>query len=136
MTPWLSHCSDELFTAYDPPSALTVATAPVPHISYSNHPWTPLPSPTLNPKAGQKISVKASVPVPASVPILDEPKATATAASTPLKQKGSDPGPQPNDPGNSEERLVAAGIQRSGAKQSCSASAAILMTAAVTGEIL
>ena len=38
------------------------------------------------------------MPVPASVPTLDEPKATVTAASTPSKQKVSDPGPQPNDP--------------------------------------
>lgn len=98
MMPWLSHCSDELFTAYDPPSALTVATALAPPISHNNHPWAPVPSPTLDPKAEQTASVKASVPVPANVPILDEPKATVTAASTPSKQKGSDLRPQPNDP--------------------------------------
>ena len=98
MIPWLSHCHDEFFTAYDPPRALTVATALAPHISYSAHPWAPVPSPTLDPKARQTVGVKASVPVPASVPTLDEPKATVTAASTPSKQKVSDPGPQPNDP--------------------------------------
>ena len=98
MIPWLSHCHDEFFTAYDPPRALTVATALAPHISYTSHPWAPVPSPTLDPKAKQTVGVKVSVPVPASVPTLDEPKATVTAASTPSKQKGSDPGPQPNDP--------------------------------------
>lgn len=101
MIPWFSHCNDGLFTAYDPPSALTAGTALAPPLSHNDpgaHPWAPVPSPTLNPETGHTVGAEASVPVPASVPTLDQPKATITAASAPQKQTGSDPGPQPNDP--------------------------------------
>ena len=103
MIPWLSHCGDELFTAYDPPSTLKPATAlappPVPYSDPKTHPWA---SPTLNLEAGQIFGVKTSVPVPANTPTLDQPKATMTTASKPPKQKDPDHGPHPNDPGAQE----------------------------------
>ena len=107
MIPWLSHCSDELFTAYDSPRALTVATALAPHISYTDHPWAPVPSPTLDPKAGQTVGSKPSTPLPASTPTVDQPKATTNAAQNPSNEKGSDNSPRPkNDPANQGRPLL------------------------------
>ena len=103
MIPWLSHCDDQLFTAYDPPSTLKPATALAPPpVPYSDPKANPRASPTLNPEAGQTVRAKTSVPVPANTPTLDQPKATVTIASNPTKQKDPDPGPQPNDPGAQE----------------------------------
>lgn len=103
MIPWLSHCDDQLFTAYDPPIALKPATALAPpSVSYSDPKANLRASLTLNPEAGQTVRAKNSVPVPANTPTLDQPKAMATIASNPTKQKDPDPGPQPNDPGAQE----------------------------------
>ncbi|CAD6588434.1 MAG: hypothetical protein ASARMPREDX12_003327 [Alectoria sarmentosa] len=100
INPWFSYCSSQLFTAYDPPSALTAATALAPPIPPSHpkvFPWTAVSSPTLGPGARQTVGAKASIPVPASIPILDQPKATINAAPAPPKKEGPDPRPQPND---------------------------------------
>ena len=103
MGPWLSHCDDQLFTAYDPPSTLKPGTALAPPpVPYSDPKTNPGASPTLNPEAGQTVRTKTSVPVPANTPTLDQPKATVTIASKPTKQKDPDPGPQPKDPGAQE----------------------------------
>lgn len=103
MIPWLSHCADELFTAYDPPSTLKAGTALAPPpVSHSDPKVHPGASPTLNLEAGQTLGAKNSMPVPANTPTLDQPKATVTTASAPPKQKEPDFGPQPNDPGAQE----------------------------------
>lgn len=105
MIPWFSHCHDELFTAYDPPSALTLATALAPPLPLSNptsHPWAPAPSPTMDTGAGHIVGAEASTPVPASIPTVDQPEATNTAAPVPPKQEGPNPQSQPNDPANQE----------------------------------
>ena len=57
----------------------------------------PVPSLTLEPGVGQSASSKPSIPVPANIPIADQPKATISAASPPSKNAGPDPGSQPND---------------------------------------
>ena len=99
MITWLSHCDDQLFTAYDPPTTLKPGTALVPPpVPYSDPKSNPRASPTLNPETGQTVGAKNSVPVPAHTPTLDQPKATVTTASNPTKQKNPNPGPQPNDP--------------------------------------
>lgn len=105
MNPWFSYCTDALFTAFDPPSALTVASALAPLIPPTDpktHPWAPVPNHTLDPGARQTSGAEASIPVPASVPTLSQPKATTTAASAIPKQEGASLGVQPNDPTTQE----------------------------------
>ena len=101
MVPWLSHCGNEFFTAYDPPTALKAGAA-LAAPSLSNDPqapsWTPVPTPTLDTGARQTVDASASVPVPANVPTLRQPMATDTATSAPTKQKGPDPERQSNTP--------------------------------------
>ena len=95
MISWLSHCDNQLFTAYDPPSTLKPGTALIPPpVPYSDPKANPRASPTLNREAGQTIGAKTLVPLPANTPILDQPKATATTASNPTRQKEPDPGAQ------------------------------------------
>lgn len=110
--PWLSYCTEVLFTAYDPPSALRVEKALVPPIppSKSNaHSSALAPSPTMDPKARQKVSVKASIPVPASIATVDQPKATSNPGPAP-KEEGIDPGSQPNDPTTPENAPLQPGV--------------------------
>ena len=52
---------------------------------------------TIDPEIKQTVGAVASTPLPASIPILDQPKATITPASA-SKQDGPNPEPQPNDP--------------------------------------
>ena len=101
MIPWFSRCDDGFFTAYDPPSALTVGTALAPPILPSKpdaHPWVPVPSPTMDPGAKQTVGVKAPIPVPAGIRTVDQPKATSNAAPAPPKNEVPNPRPQPDDP--------------------------------------
>ena len=97
---WFSYCTDAMFTAYDPPSALTVATALVSPISPGSpgtHPLVPAPSPTIDPGARQTVHGGASEPLPADVPTVDQPKATMSAAQAPSKDLGTQ-GLQPSQP--------------------------------------
>ena len=99
--PWYSYCQGALFTAFDPPSALKVATAlapPLPPSDPTSHPWAPAPSPTIDPGAGHAGGAEASTPVPANIPTVDQPEATNSVAQTPPKQEGSNPQPQPGNP--------------------------------------
>lgn len=103
--PWFSYCEGALFTAFDPPSALKAATAlapPLPPSDPISHPWAPAPSPTIDPGAGYTVGAEALTPVPAKIPIVDQPEATNTAAPIPPKQEGPNPEPQPNDPATQE----------------------------------
>ena len=61
-----------------------------------------MPSPTLDPGTRQKGAQEASIPVPANVATLDQPKATTNAAPASPKQERPDPGSQPNDPATQE----------------------------------
>ena len=52
IAPWLAVCADSGFSCYDPPRALTAATAMVPDITSNiptTHPLAPMPSPTVDP---------------------------------------------------------------------------------------
>ena len=103
--PGFSYCGGTLFTAFDPPSALKVATALAPPLPPSNpisHPWAPAPSPTIDPGAGHTLRADASTAVPAKVPTVDQPEATNAAAPTPPKPEGPNPKPQPDNPANQE----------------------------------
>ena len=101
MIPWLSHCVDWFFTAYDPPSALTTVTALIPAIlpsDHNDHLWSPAPSPTVDPGARDTAGVHTSTPVPAGIPKADQPKETTNAAAAPTKKVNPNLGPQLNDP--------------------------------------
>lgn len=103
--PFLSHCLDELFTAYDPPSTLKPGIALAPPISYYDpkpQPWAPISSLTSSSVNKETFGAEASIPVPASTPVLDQPKATVMVTATNPKQKEPDPGPQPSDPAAQE----------------------------------
>ena len=113
MNPWFSFCTDALFTAYDPPSALTVATAlappPISPGNPNDPPLKPASSPTMNPGARQTVGVKPSIAVPASVPTVDQPKVTTYATPAPPKEGDTDAGSQPNDSTNQESSPLQTG---------------------------
>lgn len=101
MNPWLSYCGNGLFTAYDPPIALTAATAVAPPVSPGKpnaRPPAPAPSPTVDPGDRQTVGGDASIPVPAGIPTLAQPKATGNAAPAPPNKERPDPGSQLSDP--------------------------------------
>lgn len=106
INPWFSFCTDAFFTAYDPPSALTVATAlappPISPGNPNDPPLKPASSPTMDPGARQTVGVKVSIAVPASVPTVDQPKVTTYATPAPPKEEGTNAGSQPNDPTTQE----------------------------------
>ena len=88
---------DLFFGFYDPPRVLNTAPA-------LDEPSTTPPDPTARQTpsavqpAGSRLSVDpASIPLPAVIPTLDQPKATSNAAPAPPKE-GADLGPQQNDP--------------------------------------
>ena len=93
VNPWFSYCTDAMFTAYDPPSALTLATALVSPISPGRpipHSSAPVPSPTIDPGARQTVHGDTSEPLPAEVPTVDQPKATMSAVQAPSKDLGAE----------------------------------------------
>ena len=101
INPLFSFCTGGLFTAYDPPSALNTETAlapPIPPSDPKTYPLAPVPNPTLDPGNKQKGDQKASIPIPANIPTVDQPQATKTTAPVPSKQKGDTSKPQSNDP--------------------------------------
>ncbi len=103
--PWFSYCQDGLFTAYDPPSALTAALALAPSNSPGNLnslSSAPVPSPTMDPGVRQIVDAKESIPVPASIPKVDQPKATINTTPFPPQKEGSDPGSLANNPATHE----------------------------------
>ena len=86
------HCDGFLFTAYDPPRALMAVAAVAPPIPLSNskaHTSILGSSLTLDPLTQATIHPKASIPVPASTPRIDQPKATIT--NSPAPSRGVEP---------------------------------------------
>ena len=75
---WALYCDAALFTAYEPPSALTTKTTLNPPVPPSD-PKSPVSSGTLDPPARSTTGSEASTPVPASTPKLDQPKVTTSA---------------------------------------------------------
>ena len=95
--PWLSYCTEVFFTAYDPPTVLRAASAlapPVPSSDPEAHHRVPVPSLTVDPVARQTIGSKPLIPLPASTPTVDQPKATTNAAQNRPNEKGSDNSPR------------------------------------------
>ena len=52
----------------------------------------------MDPRPKQTVGAEESLPVPASIPKVDQPKATINVAPTPPQKEGSDPGSLANDP--------------------------------------
>ena len=108
--PWLSYCTEVFFTAYDPPTVLRAASALAPPVASSDpeaHPRVSVPSLTVDPVARQTVGSKPSTPLPASTPVVDQPKATTNAAQNPPNGKGSDNSPRPkNDPASQGSPLL------------------------------
>ncbi len=95
---------DLLYGLYDPPRVLNTAPALIEPSTTSPDPTARQTHPVVQP-AGSILSVDpASIPVPAGVLTLDQPKATSNAAPAPPKE-GADPGPQQNDPTALENSL-------------------------------
>lgn len=87
--PWLSFCGDAFFTAYDPPHALVTEAALLPPTSAGDPKPVSVPSPTQDTGARATISGDGSIPKPAIVPTMDQPKATPNPPPT----KNGDPSP-------------------------------------------
>ena len=108
--PWLSYCTEVFFTAYDPPTILRAASALVPPVASNDpeaHSRVPAPSLTVDPVAGQTFGSKPSIPLPASTPTVDQPKATTNAAQNPPSEKGSGSSLRPeNDPASQGSPLL------------------------------
>lgn len=108
--PWLSYCTEVFFTAYDPPIVLRAASALAPPVASSDpeaHPRVPAPSLTVDPVARQTVGSKPSIPLPASTPTVDQPKATTNAAQNPPSEKGFGSSPRPeNGPASQESPLL------------------------------
>lgn len=99
--PGFSNCQRGVVGAFDPPSALTAETALAPPISPGKPNARPLasaPSSTIDSGDRQTVGVDASIPVPAGIPALDQPKATSNVASAPPTEEAPGLGPQLNDP--------------------------------------
>ena len=131
--PWFSFCQD-VFTAYDPPTALAPATAfgpgPTPAEGAKTRPLTPAPSVTLDPGARKTVVGEGSVPSLTSSPAVERLKQTIDPV--PLSQmgdlsygpssakKGSD-GNHANDPiqssSTSEDPSQASNVKSSHAQQ-------------------
>ena len=100
------------FTAYDPPTVLRAASAlapPVPSSDPEAHLRVsiPLPSLTVDPVARQTVGSRPSIPLPASTPTMDQPKATTNAAQIPPNEKGSDNSHRPEyDPASQGSPLL------------------------------
>ena len=125
--PWMSYCTDGLFTAYDPPSALVTVSAIAPPIppGDSNAPSSaPVPTSTIDSGIRQTVGAEGSIPVPASIPKVDQPKATINTTPNPPQKEGSDPGPLPNKPAthtSSPSQPNTAAKRRSQSRQQSSA---------------
>ena len=92
---------DLFYGLYDPPRALNTAPALVEPSTTSPDPTTQQTHPAVQP-AGSILSVDpASIPVPAGIPTLDQPRTTSNAAPAPPKE-GAGLGPQQNDPTTQE----------------------------------
>lgn len=98
---WAPFCDEAFFTAYDPPSALISVTALAPPVPPPD-PKAPVSSITLDPPARPTIDTKASTPVPAGIPKVDQPKATINATPTRTNKETPSTRPQANDPANQE----------------------------------
>lgn len=97
MCPWFSFCTG-YFTAYDPPTALKVATAygpgPTPADDRKPQPLPPEPSITPRPGARKTAPGTGSIPLPTKVPIKKSPKAKVTPVDPEQNsdsQQSSDP---------------------------------------------
>lgn len=93
---WAPYCDGGFFTAYDPPSALTSVTAVAPPVP-PNDPEVPVSSVTLDPPAQSTIRSETSTPKPASIPKVDQPKATIAGTPIPTHKETSSTKPQAND---------------------------------------
>lgn len=99
VNPWFSFCDGGAFIAYDLPNFLNLEIALVlPKLPNDPKPHAPVPSPTIDPRSGQKGGLEKSKVVPANIATLDRPKATTNIASNPPKHEEPDPGSQSNDP--------------------------------------
>ena len=98
---WAPFCDEGFFTAYDPPSALISVTALAPPVP-PRDPKAPVSSITLDPPARPTIDTKASTPVPASIPKVDQPKATINATPARTNKETPSTRPQANDPATQE----------------------------------
>lgn len=98
---WGSFCDEGFFTAYDPPSALISVTALAPPVPPRDS-KAPVSSITLDPPARPTIDTKASTPVPAGIPKVDQPKATINATPARTNKQTSSTRPQANDPATQE----------------------------------
>ena len=66
-----------------------------------------MPSLTVDPVARPTVGSKPSIPLPASAPTVDQPKATINAAQNPPNEKGSDNNPRPeHDPASQGSPLL------------------------------
>ena len=108
--PWLSYCTEVFFTAYDPPTVLRAASALAPPIASSDpkaHHRVPMPSLTVDPVARQTVGSKSLIPLRASTPTVDQPKATTNAAQNPPTEKGSNNSPRlKNNPASQGSPLL------------------------------
>lgn len=106
---WAPFCDPAFFTAYDPPSALTSVSAVAAPI-LPDDPEAPVSSVTLDPPSQSTTGSKKSTPLPASIPKVDQPKATIAGTLNPAQKETLSTKPLANDPAPQESSLSQAQV--------------------------